>query len=514
MVLIPVPVPKRFAEGNVSIARGYPYSKYSFDPGFSAKESDFAGFLAKVFSRTADISGYAGMQLSKQQSEKLKRVVQQVEAANAVESLVPEEELSTARQMLADFLREFAFVKDPDFFAANVFGLSLGLGKISVFMSDPMIEEIMVNGFSRNVFIFHKQYGMCTSDISFSQSELFSLIRRISVSAGKQFDEANPLLDARLPDGSRANATFSQVSPAGHSLTVRKFSFIPLSVVDLVKSNTVSAEAAAFIWALAEGLSIEPMNILVTGGASSGKTTLLNVMASFIRLNDRIISIEDTLEISLGERDNWVQLEARPAIGKTPGVSMDDLLKNSLRMRPDRLIVGEVRGEEAQTLFVAMDTGHKGILGTVHSNSAKEMMLRLKSPPMNVPAAMLPLLDLAIVTEKFFNPKVGVIRRVKAISEISRMQDQVLLSNVFEYDRKSDALERTDVPSRMVEVLAEKTFKSKNEVKQEMLVRQKIIEWLIETGVADYYAVQRFIQQYYTEPEEILKKVFEHIRQS
>ena len=193
---------------------------------------------------------------------------------------------------------------------------------------------------------------------------------------------------------------------------------------------------------------------------------------------------------------------------------MDDLLKNALRMRPDRLIVGEVRGEESQTLFVAMDTGHKGILGTVHSNSAKEMMLRLKSPPMNVPAAMLPLLDLAIVTEKFFNPKVGVIRRIKAISEISRMQDQVLLSNVFEYDRKSDELKRTDVPSRMVEVLAEKTFKSKNEVKQEMLVRQKIIEWLIETGVADYYAVQRFIQQYYTEPEEILKKVFEHIRQS
>src|SRR3989344_8026256 len=204
-------MPKRFAEGNVSIIRAYPYSKYSFDPGFSAKESDFAAFLAKVFSRTADISGYAGMQLSKAQSEKLKRVVQQVEAANAVESLVPEDELSTARQMFTGFLHEFAFVKDPDFFAGHVFGLSLGLGKISIFMSDPMIEEVMVNGFSRNVFVFHKQYGMCTSDVSFLPSDLFFLIRRISVSAGKQFDESNPLLDARLPDGSRANATFSMV---------------------------------------------------------------------------------------------------------------------------------------------------------------------------------------------------------------------------------------------------------------------------------------------------------------
>ena len=514
MVLIRASAPKRFSEGNVSIIKGYPYSRYSFDPGFSAKEAAFADFLAKVFSRTASVSGYAGTQLSKPQSEKLKRIVQMVEASNAVEALVPESELSEAKSALADFLGEFAFVKDRDFFAECVLGQSLGLGKISPFMSDPMIEEIMVNGSDRNVFIFHKQFGMCSTPVVFSQQELFSLIRRIAVFAGKAFDEASPLLDARLADGSRANATFGSVSATGHSLTIRKFSFIPLSVIDLIQSNTVSAEAAAFLWAMSEGLSIEPMNMLVTGGASSGKTTLLNVLAAFIRLNDRIISIEDTLEVSIGERDNWVQLEARPAIGKTPGVSMDDLLKNALRMRPDRLIVGEVRGEEAQTLFVAMDTGHKGILGTVHSNSTKEMMLRLKSPPMNVPAAMLPLLDIAIVTEKFFNPKSGVIRRVKAISEISRMQDQVLLSNVFEYDRKSDELKRTDVPSRIIEVLAEKTFKSKNEVKQEILVRQKILEWLIETGVRDHYAVQRFLQQYYSAPEEILKKVFEHIRQS
>jgi flagellar protein FlaI len=186
---------------------------------------------------------------------------------------------------------------------------------------------------------------------------------------------------------------------------------------------------------------------------------------------------------------------------------MEDLLVNALRMRPDRLVVGEVRGPEAQTLFTAMDTGHKGILGTFHSNSSKEMLSRLKSPPMNVPESLLPLLDLSIVMVKMYDSKRGVIRRVKEISEISRMEDKVLLSNVYEWNKTRDTVDLTDVPSHLLEVLAERSFLSKKQIKDELLIRQHILQWMLEKGIRDHYEVEKRIQQYYSEPEILLKEI-------
>ena len=209
----------------------------------------------------------------------------------------------------------------------------------------------------------------------------------------------------------------------------------------------------------------------------------------------------------MGKRENWIQLEARPKIQDTKEISMNDLLKNSLRMRPDRIIVGEVRGEEAQTMFVAMDTGHRGMLGTLHSNTAREMVLRLKNAPMNVPIHMIPLLDIAVIMFRMYDRRFGIIRRVREIAEIDRMEDKILLSNVYEWNRKKDVVEKTDIPARTFDKLANATSLTKGEVKEEFLIRRRILEWMLENNIVKWADVEGVIQKYYLDPKSILDKI-------
>jgi flagellar protein FlaI len=375
-------------------------------------------------------------------------------------------------------------------------------------MNDPNLEEIMVNGLDRNVFVFHRKFGNCKTNLLVGErSGVFGIIKRIATTVDRQFNEIHPLLDARLPDGSRANATFSYVSPFGHTLTIRKFSKIPLSIIDLIANGTLSSEVAAFLWTMAQGMGLHPMNTIITGGTGTGKTTLMNILAEFISFDERIISIEDTVELDLGVRENWIQLESRPQMKDISAVSMDDLLKNTLRMRPDRILVGEVRTAEAETLFVAMDTGHRGILGTLHSNSAREMLIRLKSAPMNVPEQMLPLLDMVVVMQRHYDKKRGMVRRIKQISEIGRMEETVLLNNIYELDEKADKVVRSDVPSSLVEELARASGMTKRELKREILIRRRILDFMLEEGIRDRAEVEKIIQQYYFAPEALLKKI-------
>jgi flagellar protein FlaI len=190
---------------------------------------------------------------------------------------------------------------------------------------------------------------------------------------------------------------------------------------------------------------------------------------------------------------------------------MDDLLKNSLRMRPDRIIVGEVRGPEAQTLFVAMDTGHEGCMGTLHSNSARELLTRLREKPMSVPDSMLPLLNLILVQYRIYDKKKGAMRRVAQVAELSRMDEKVLLSNVFEWNRKTDKIERTAIPSNILEMLSNATGMTKNELKQEMVLRQRVLDWMLKKGIKDNLEVEKVIQRYYVDPETILKEVLKEV---
>jgi len=494
-----------------TVFEGFPYNVYEVSkPVLSKREDELASLLIKVISRSSSLNSLLAVLGSKNSAivEQFRNTVIQTIDVNELLQKLPDAEQARLIEESVLPIAEKLAVEHKKAFVRAVVDSTIGYGPLSVPMLDPELEDIMVNGFDRNVFVFHRRFGNCKTNIAVDRKTgMLPLIHRISATAKKQFNDAHPLLDARLPDGSRANATFSYVSPFGHTLTIRKFSKIPLSIIDLIKNNTLTSEVAAFLWTMVQGVGTHPMNAIITGGTGSGKTTLMNIIASFIPFDERIVSIEDTLELDLGPRENWIQMESKPKIKDLMAVPMDDLLKNTLRMRPDRIIVGEVRGPEAETLFVAMDTGHDGILGTLHSNSAREMMLRLKNHPMNVPEQMLPLLDMAIVMQRHYDRKRGMIRRVKQVAEIGRMDEKVLLNNIFELDERKDLVARTDVPSALVEKLAIVSGMTKNELKREMLIRERVLQFMFEKDIRERAEVEKIIQQYYYDQESLLRKI-------
>ena len=259
--------------------------------------------------------------------------------------------------------------------AGAVFNIIRGWDVLTGPLDNPNINEIMVNGTDK---IFVEANGEITQlGIQFySQQRLRNVINRMISQVGRQIDESNPIVDARLPDGSRINAVLDPVAINGPILTIRKFSREMLTMSDLIKSGSISDEAARFLQKLVEAR----YNIFISGSTSSGKTTMLNILSNFISPNERIVTIEDSAELQIQGIPNLVSLESRK--GGTDGrgqISIRDLIKTSLRMRPDRIIVGEVRGDEANDMLQAMNTGHDGSLSTGHANGPEDMMLRLES---------------------------------------------------------------------------------------------------------------------------------------
>ncbi|MBW9220970.1 Flp pilus assembly complex ATPase component TadA [Methanothermococcus sp. SCGC AD-155-M21] len=248
---------------------------------------------------------------------------------------------------------------------AKYFYLIIGkLGFLEIPINDTNLEEIMVNGVNQPTYLFHKKYQMCKTNILFDDDELGRIIDNISLLAGRTIDSRTPMLDAFLPDGSRVNATTRDVTPGGSTLTIRKFSSDPLTIVDLINFGTFNFELTAFLWQAVEGyFGSKPANTLIAGGTGSGKTTTLNVLSMFSMYTDRIATVEDTPELQI-PHDHVIKMITRPPRPGVQGyeITMNDLIKNALRMRPDRIFVGEVRGAEAQSLLVAMNTGHDGAL--------------------------------------------------------------------------------------------------------------------------------------------------------
>ncbi len=499
--------------GNITVFSGFPHNFYEISKKQLAPQEES---LCRAMLNA--ISGKSSLEEISRSYPKVPKafvegfnikIVQEITMAAALDRFPSKQLFETLSSNLKQLLfQHLPSAKNQEEIVNAVLDHSVGYSFLAPLMRDAELEEIMVNSPHAPVFVFHRKSGMCKTNLSPEREDIMEkLIQKIANTIEKKFDVENPLLDARLPDGSRVNATSKSVSPTGMSLTIRKFTETPFSIIDLIEKNTLTSELAAFLWTMAEGLSIEPMNMIVTGGSGSGKTTTLNALANFVRYSDRVVSIEDTLELDLGSRENIVRMESKPATGNSAAVSMDELLKNSLRMRPDRIIVGEVRGEEAQTLFVAMDTGHQGCMGTLHSNSAREMLLRLQSKPMSVPESMLNLLDLIIVQYRMYSKATGPMRRIVQVAELSRMDEKVLLSNVFEWDRKKDLVVRTDVPSHIIEYLAEKTSMAKNDLKREMLIRQRILEWMQRKQIRKTNDVEKIIQQYYLDPNSVLEEV-------
>jgi pilus assembly protein CpaF len=298
----------------------------------------------------------------------------------------------------------------------------IGNGPIEPFLRDPSVTEIMVNRFNQ-VFI-ERDGKIFPAGIEFHDEEhLRSTIERIVSRVGRRIDESSPMVDARLPDGSRVNAVISPIALDGSSLTIRKFANEALSIQDLVTNETVTEEAAAFLNTCIQG----KLNVVISGGTGSGKTTTLNVLASFIPPSERIITIEDSAELQLN-KPHVIRMESRPLNVEGRGlVSIRDLVRNSLRMRPDRIVIGEVRDGTAFDMLQAMNTGHDGSMTTVHANTPTDALTRIES--MSLMAGM--EIPLQVIREQI-SQSINLVIQQSRLANGSRKITSILEVDGFE----------------------------------------------------------------------------------
>jgi pilus assembly protein CpaF len=312
----------------------------------------------------------------------------------------------------------------------------VGLGPIEALLRDPSITEVMING-PRDVHIERGGRIERASVELASDAQILHLIERVIGPLGLRVDESQPYVEARLPDGSRLHAIIPPLAVGGPVVTIRKFSVLPFSLSDLVANATMTASMARFLGAAVRA----KINMIVTGGTGSGKTTLLNVLSASIPVGERVITIEEAAELHL-QRDHVVSLEARPPNIEGKGeVTVRDLLRNALRMRPDRIIVGECRGGETLDMLQAMNTGHEGSLSTCHANSPQDLLVRLESMVMMAELGLSPVpvrqqiaaaLDLVVHTARLEDGA----RKVVAVSEVLGLSgDGLVLAEIFRFVR-------------------------------------------------------------------------------
>ena len=383
-----------------------------------------------------------------------------------------------------------------------------GYGKIDPLIKDKDLEEIMVIGVNKPIFVYHRKHGMMETDLIFKNEEdILSLIDSIARQINRRIDQQSPILDTRLPDGSRVNATIPPISAEGPSITIRKFNEDPLSIIDLIKSNTLNSSLAAFLWTCVDGLGVNPANIIISGGTSSGKTTTLNALCGFINPRERIVSIEDTLELQI-QHKHILKMETRPTNIESAGeITMDDLVKNSLRQRPDRIIVGEVRGKEAITLFTALNTGHSGF-GTLHANNSRETITRLINHPMDVPKIMISAIDLIIMQNKIYHSSGGAIRRITEVSEVVGMEeDTIQLNKIFNWNPKNDEIEDISISSNTLKTLSEIKATTIESIKEEIKKREFILDFAVKNNINSNTELNSLFEEYYLNSDDLINYI-------
>jgi len=395
------------------------------------------------------------------------------------------------RQLSQDFISQIIRVFYPDIADDRLSVLSYylrrdlsGFGTLEPLMQDPALEDISCNGGDLPVFVFHRNYGSLPTSIRFHEEELNQVVLRLAQKANKQISLSNPMVDATLPGGSRVQVTYSNVvSLRGSSFTIRKFRAEPMTPLDLIRNGTYNAEILAFLWLVIE----HRRSLIIAGGTASGKTTTMNAISLFIPLNAKIVSLEDTHEIQL-PHSNWLATQTREL--NTPGVAGDidlfSLLKSSMRQRPEYIIVGEVRGREAQTLFQAMNTGH-ATLSTIHAGSVQESINRLTHEPISVPTVMFTALDL-IINQSISTFGNNRIRRCLAIHEITvDSEGAIVPKKLFEWDIRTDTFRKVAGRSRVLDEIAVMQGWTPEQVTEELNKREEFLKIALDVPAPDIH---------------------------
>jgi len=372
----------------------------------------------------------------------------------------------------------------------------IGVGPMEPLIRDPYIEDIHVIG-PHNVHIVHKIFDMLPTNIDFKDDiYMVEYLKNLSERIGRPVSEKNPIVDGTLPDGSRINIIFStDVSLKGPSLTIRKFTAVPISITQLIAWGTLSAEIAAYLWLCLE----YGMSIWVSGETASGKTTTLNAMIPFIKPQSKIFSAEDTPEVQV-PHPVWQQLCTRER-GTEGRVDLFDLLKAALRSRPNYIIVGEIRGKEGAIAFQAMQTGHP-VLSTFHAGSVKKLIQRLTGEPINVPITFIDNLNVVLIQQAVYRQG-QFLRRCLVVEEIEGYYEEaggVITRTVFEWDAVTDKhVFRGLYNSYILETKIAQTagFEDPRQIYEEMFLRARILQRMVELKIFDYYEVTRIIWAFY-----------------
>jgi len=394
-------------------------------------------------------------------------------------------------------------------------------GKADALISDRFIEDISCNGPDNPVYVYHRFFESIRTNVIFGELELNNFILRLSQLSGRHISILQPIRDAALPDGSRVNMTLGkEVTKKGSTFTIRKFRSEPISPIEIASLRTASTQMLAYLWLLVE----YEQSFLISGGTATGKTTLLNAISMLIRPENKIVSVEDTPEINLAH-PNWIQAVTRVGFGEASGagsisgisglsgiggkgksagdITLYDLLIAALRQRPDYIIVGEVRGEEAYTLFQAISVGHAA-MGTVHAASMVELLARVESMPMNVPRVLVANLDIVIFLAAIRKGEEKV-RRVREIVEILGIDPgtkELITNTVFRWDPVTDKVEYLG-RSFIIEKLSKNFGIPKEDLEAEVTKRTQILDDLKNRGVVNYKEVTEAVRQYYLEREAI-----------
>jgi flagellar protein FlaI len=416
---------------------------------------------------------------------------------------------TTLREELRDLLESYGVEAGMDTFYSLLYYLVRdfqGFGRVDPLLHDPDIEDISCDGYDLPLFVYHADYTDIETNVTFGSEELDNYVIRLAQQSGRHISVGDPIVETTLPDGSRAElALGEEVTPRGSAFTIRKYAEEPFTPLDLVEYGTFSVEEMAYLW-----LAIEHnKSILIAGGTASGKTTTMNAVSMFVPPRAKVLTIEDTRELAL-YHDNWLSSVTRQRLHEGSDIDMYDLLRSALRHRPEYIIVGEVRGAEALTLFQAMNTGHT-TFSTMHADSVETVINRLENEPINVPRAMVQSLDvLCIQTLTRFEGE--RVRRSQAIAEIGGIDGrtgELDYSTAFSWEASSDTFSRND-SSLLDEIQSERGW-SRSELLRELQNRETFLQSLLDLDVDDFRRFTALVNEYYADSEAVLTRLAEAV---
>ncbi|WP_435195414.1 type II/IV secretion system ATPase subunit [Natronomonas sp. EA1] len=378
----------------------------------------------------------------------------------------------------------------------------IGFERIDGIKHDINVEDVSCDGYNSPVFVYHSEYEQIISNVYHGESELDDFVVKLAQRSGKGISKRQPQVDATLPDGSRAQLTLGrEVSDHGTNYTIRQFKEVPFTPVDLINWNTFSLEEMAFLWLCIENNK----SLIFAGGTASGKTTSLNAVSLFIPSKSKIVSIEDTREVELPQR-NWIASVTRPSFSEGDQGDVDefDLLEAALRQRPEYIVMGEIRGEEGRTLFQVMSTGHT-TLTTFHADSVGEVIKRFTTEPINVSKTMFTALDLVSI-QTSTRVQGNKVRRNKSLTEINHYDpenDEINVQDVYQWQAETDEYLKMGQSNTIEEIMFDRGW-TPAEVDREIFIRELVLAYLIEHGLNTYTQVAATLQAFINDPETVL----------